>query len=427
MLCQDCWQRFPHICLCAKPCYANTAGRHFLTSVYLSKHAMPRLLAETSSHLFMCQTMLCQDCWQRLPHSFFVPNHAKQRLLAETSSHLFICQTMLCQDCRQTLPHICLCAKPCYANTAGRHFLTSVYVPTILCQDCWQRLPHICLCAKPCYVKTAGRDFLTSVYVQNHAMPRLVAETSLHLFMCQTKPCQDCWQRLPHICLCAKPCYAKTAGRDFLTSVYVPNHLLKTAYRDFLTSVYMPNYSMPGLPADTSSHMFMCQTMLCQYCWQTLPHICLCANHTMPRLHSPHICLCAKPCYVKTAGRDFLTSVYVQNHAMPRLLAETSLHLFMCQTKPCQDCWQIPPHICLCAKPFYAKTAGRDLLTSVYVRNHAMARLLTDTSSHLFMCQTKHCQDCWQRLPHIFLCAKPCYAKTAGRDFLTSVYVPNHF
>ena len=263
---------------------------------------------------------------------------------------------------------------------------------TMLCQDCWQRLPHTCLCAKPGYAKTASRDFLTCLYVPNHAMPRLLAETSSHLFMCQTMLCQDCWQTLPHICLYAKPCYSKTAGR----------HLL--------TSVYMPNQAMPRLPAETSSYLLMCQTMLCQDCWQRLPYICL----------------CARPCYAKTAGRDFLTSVYVPNHAMPRLVAETSSHLFICQTMLCQDCWQRLPHICLCAKPCYARTAGRDFLTSVYVPNHAMPIRLTDTSSHLLMCQTMLCQDCWQRLPHTCLYAKPCYAKTSGRPFLISVYVPNH-
>ena len=182
--------------------------------------------------------------------------------------------------------------------------------------------------------------------------------------MCQPKLCQDCWQRLPQICLYAKPCYAKTAERDFLTSVYVPNYFLKTAGRNFLTSVYVPNHAMPRLLADTSSHLFMCQTMLCQNCWQ----------------RPPHICLCAKPCYARTAGRDFLTSVYVPNHAMQGLLAETSSLMFMCQTMLCQDCWQRLPHACFCAKPCYAKTAGRAFLTYIYVPNHAMPGLLAETS-----------------------------------------------
>ena len=202
----------------------------------------------------------------------------------------------------------------------------------MLCQDCWQILPYICLCAKPCYVKTAGRGFLTPVYVLNQAMPGLLAEASSHLFMCQTMLCQDCWQRLLYICLCTKPCYARSAGRDFLTSVNVPN------------------YALPGLLAETSSHLFMCQIMLCLDCWQTLPYIRL----------------CAKPCYAKTAGRE-------------------SSHLFMCQTMLCQDCWQTLPHICLCAIPCYAKTAGRDFLTSVNMPNHAMPRPLADTSSYLLM------------------------------------------
>ena len=275
----------------------------------------------------MCQTMLCQECWQRLAHIRLCAKACYAKTAGRESSHLFMCQTMLCQECWQRLAHIRLCAKPCYAKTDGRHFLISVYVSYMLCQDCWQRV-------------------LTPVYVSNQALPKLLADTSSHLFMwqtmlCQTMLCQECWQRLSHICLCAKPCYAKTASRDFLTSVYVPNH------------------AMSRLMAETSSHLFMCQTMLCQVCWQTLPKICL----------------CAKPCYAKTAGNEFLTSVYVPNHAMPRLLAETSSHLFMCQTMLCQDCWQ-------------------RVLTPVHVPNYAMPKLLADTSSYLFMCHTMLCQDC---------------------------------
>ena len=81
------------------------------------------------------------------------------KMLVEASSHLSMCQTMLCQNCWQTLPHICLCAIPCYTKTSGREPSPLFICQTMLCQDCWQTLPHICVCAKPCYAKTAGRDF----------------------------------------------------------------------------------------------------------------------------------------------------------------------------------------------------------------------------------------------------------------------------
>ena len=127
-------------------------------------------------------------------------------------------------------------------------------------------------------------------------MPRLLAETSSYLFMWQTMLCKDCWQTLPHIFLSVKTCYAKTAGRDFLTSVYVPNHAMPRLLAETSSLLFVPNHAMPRLLAETSSHL-----------------------------------LNAKPCYARTAGRHFLTSVYVPNHAIAILLADTSSNLFMCQ------------------------------------------------------------------------------------------------